>query len=119
MLLRAHPAASQVSRKTVRLVWFRSAHRLALPAAGGTRLAHETDKTQSHEKSHFSGENPAVRVHAVLGVFLPRALLILCQLADFGVFLLILQVSYQTPENFVQMESHVLGHILLDNFLHE
>jgi hypothetical protein len=25
------------------------------------------DKTQSHEKSQFGGENPAVRVHAVLG----------------------------------------------------
>ena len=37
-----------------------------IPAAGGTRLAHETDKTQSHEKSQFGGENPAVRVHAVL-----------------------------------------------------
>jgi len=37
--------------------------RLALPAAGGTRRAPEMDKTQSHEKSHFDGENPAVRVH--------------------------------------------------------
>ena len=33
-----------------------------IPAAGGTRLAHETDKTQSHEKSQFGGVNPAVRV---------------------------------------------------------
>jgi hypothetical protein len=41
--------------------------RLALPAAGGTRLSPETDKTQSHEKSQFGGENPAVRVHALLG----------------------------------------------------
>jgi hypothetical protein len=40
--------------------------RLALPAAGGTSLAHETEKIQSHENSHFSGANPAVRVHAVL-----------------------------------------------------
>jgi hypothetical protein len=31
------------------------------------RLAPETDKTQSHEKAHFSGANPAVRVHALLG----------------------------------------------------
>jgi hypothetical protein len=36
-----------------------SVKRLALPAAAGTRLAHETDKTQSHEKSLFSGVNPA------------------------------------------------------------
>lgn len=43
------------------------AQRPALPAGGGTRLAHETDKTQSHEKCQFGGENPAVRVHAVLG----------------------------------------------------
>ena len=43
------------------------AQRLALPAAGGTRLAHETDKTQSCEKAQFDGVNPAVRVHAVLG----------------------------------------------------
>ena len=52
-----------------------SAQRLALPAAGGTRLAPETDKTQSYEKCHFSGVNPAVRVHAVLGAFLklPRS----------------------------------------------
>jgi hypothetical protein len=40
---------------------------LFYPLVGGTRLAHETDKTQSHEKSQFGGENPAVRVHAVLG----------------------------------------------------
>jgi hypothetical protein len=33
----------------------------------GHGLAHETDKTQSHEKDHFDGVNPAVRVHAVLG----------------------------------------------------
>jgi hypothetical protein len=46
-----------------------AAQRLALPAAGGTRLAHKTDKTQSHEKSQFGGANPAVRVHAVLGAF--------------------------------------------------
>jgi hypothetical protein len=44
-----------------------AAQRLALPAAGGTRFAHETDKTQSYEKSHFDGANPAVRVHAMLG----------------------------------------------------
>jgi len=44
-----------------------TAQRLALPAAGGTRLAHETDSTQSHDKGQFSGENPAVRVHALLG----------------------------------------------------
>ncbi len=31
--------------------------------------AHETDKTQSREKGQFGGENPAVRVHALLGVF--------------------------------------------------
>jgi hypothetical protein len=49
----------------------RAAERFALPAAGGTRLARETDKTQSHEKSHFGGVNPAVRVHAVLGAFSP------------------------------------------------
>ena len=42
------------------------AQRLALPAAGGTRLSHETDKTQSLEKSSFDGANPAVGVHAVL-----------------------------------------------------
>ena len=42
--------------------------RCAVPAAGGTRLAHETDKTQSQEKSQFDGVNPAVRVHAVGGV---------------------------------------------------
>jgi len=41
--------------------------RLALPAAGWTRFAHETDKIQSHEKGSFGGENPAVRVHALLG----------------------------------------------------
>jgi hypothetical protein len=46
---------------------FPCAQRLALPAAGGTRLAHETDKTQRHEQSQFDGANPAVRVHAVLG----------------------------------------------------
>jgi hypothetical protein len=33
----------------------------------GRGFAHETDKTQSYEKVHFGGENPAVRVHAVLG----------------------------------------------------
>ena len=33
----------------------------------GRGLAHETDKSQSHEKSQFDGVNPAVRVHAVLG----------------------------------------------------
>jgi hypothetical protein len=49
----------------------RVAQRLALPAAGGTRLTYETDKTQCHEKSQFGGENPAVRVHAVLGNFAP------------------------------------------------
>jgi hypothetical protein len=43
-----------------------AAERLALPAAGGTRFAYETEKTQSHKKSQFGGENPAVRVHAVL-----------------------------------------------------
>jgi hypothetical protein len=42
-------------------------HPVRVPAAGGTRLAHETVKTQSHEKSQFDGVNPAVRVHAVLG----------------------------------------------------
>ena len=47
------------------------AQRLALPAAGGTRLTHETGKIQSHEQSHFSGANPAVRVHAVLGSLWP------------------------------------------------
>jgi len=36
----------------------------------GCGLAYETDKTQSHEKSHFNGVNPAVRVHALLGIFL-------------------------------------------------
>jgi len=41
--------------------------RLALPAAGGTRLALETEKTQSHKKGQFGGVIPAVRVHAVLG----------------------------------------------------
>jgi len=46
-----------------------AAQRLALPAAGGARLALETDKIQSQEKSLFDGENPAVRVHAVLGDF--------------------------------------------------
>jgi hypothetical protein len=46
---------------------FPCAQRLALPAAGGTRLARETDKTQNHEQSQFGGVNPAVRVHAVLG----------------------------------------------------
>jgi hypothetical protein len=46
-----------------------AAERPALPAAGGTRIAHETDKPQSHEKSHFGGVNPAVRVHALLGAF--------------------------------------------------
>jgi hypothetical protein len=50
----------------------RQFQRLALPAAGGTRLAPETDKTQSHEKSQFDGENPAVRVHAVLAGALLR-----------------------------------------------
>jgi hypothetical protein len=30
-----------------------------IPAAGGTRLAHETEVTQSHEKSRFDGVNPA------------------------------------------------------------
>jgi len=50
------------------------AQRLALPAAGGTRLARETDKTQSHEKIQFSGANPAVRVHAVLGSSCARLL---------------------------------------------
>ena len=47
----------------------KAAQRLALPAAGGMRLALETDKTESHEKGQFSGENPAVRVHALLGSF--------------------------------------------------
>jgi hypothetical protein len=46
-----------------------AAQRLALPAAGGTRLTYETDKIQSHEKSQFGGAIPAVRVHAVLGSF--------------------------------------------------
>ena len=41
--------------------------RLALPAAGGMRLAPETDKTQSHKKAIYGGTNPAVRVHALLG----------------------------------------------------
>ena len=36
----------------------------------GRGLAHEMDKTQSHEKSQFDGMNPSVRVHAVLGRFL-------------------------------------------------
>jgi len=35
----------------------------------GLGLAHETDKTQGHEKSQFGGENPAVRVHALLARF--------------------------------------------------
>jgi hypothetical protein len=47
----------------------KAAERLALPAAGGTRLALETDKTQSYEKAQDNGANPAVRVHAVLGGF--------------------------------------------------
>jgi hypothetical protein len=29
------------------------------PQVGGMRLAQKTDKTQSHEKRHFGGENPA------------------------------------------------------------
>jgi hypothetical protein len=33
----------------------------------GRGLANETDKTESHEKSEFSGENPAVRMNTVLG----------------------------------------------------
>jgi hypothetical protein len=41
--------------------------RQGIPAAGGTRLARETEKTQSYEKGHFGGANPAVRVHALLG----------------------------------------------------
>jgi hypothetical protein len=44
-----------------------AAQRLALPAAGGTRLACETEKTQGLGKGQFGGENPAVRVHALLG----------------------------------------------------
>jgi hypothetical protein len=55
-----------------------SAQRPALPAAGGTRLALETDKNQSHEKCHFGGENPAVRVHAVLGAFFRNTPLAAC-----------------------------------------
>jgi hypothetical protein len=35
------------------------AQRLALSAAGGTRLAFETEQAQSHEKGQFSGANPA------------------------------------------------------------
>jgi hypothetical protein len=31
-----------------------AAERLALPAAGGTRLAHETDRTQSCEQAHLA-----------------------------------------------------------------
>jgi len=54
------------------IIYLKAAQRLALPAAGGTRLAHETDETQSHEKHQFGGENPAVRVHAVLGGFYPE-----------------------------------------------
>ena len=38
----------------------------------GRRLAHETDKSQSHEKGQFGGVNPAVRVHAVLGADLEK-----------------------------------------------
>jgi hypothetical protein len=47
------------------------AQRLALPAAGGTRLAHETDKNPKSRKRLKNGANPAVRVHAWLAtVFL-------------------------------------------------
>jgi hypothetical protein len=50
---------------------FRQSQRLALPAAGGTRLTYKTDKTRSCEKAQFGGANPAVRVHAVLARPLP------------------------------------------------
>jgi hypothetical protein len=56
-----------------------AAQRLAIPSCKGQHpsrgywrmegrgLANETDKTESHEKSEFSGENPAVRMNTVLG----------------------------------------------------
>ncbi len=34
----------------------------------GRGLAHETEKTQGHEKSQFGGANPVVRAHALLGL---------------------------------------------------
>ena len=45
---------------------------MSRPTARGTggwrqELAHKADKTQRHEKCHFDGVDPAVRVHAVLG----------------------------------------------------
>jgi hypothetical protein len=69
------PNGVQVDGKIMMLLYsYLSAQQLAfaqhpvkVPAAGfdrinppgGTRLAHETEKTQSHEKSQFDGANPA------------------------------------------------------------
>jgi hypothetical protein len=44
-----------------------AAQRLALPAWGGTRVAVETEQTQSHEKRLKTRRVPPSRVHAVLG----------------------------------------------------